>query len=529
MMLTGKNLIGYKLFGMNNETFSVAINFKNETGAYAFHEAATAEIDQAAMLAANAFEQYRKLSGTEKAFFLETLADAIAAAKDELIPVAMQETKLPQPRLEGEVQRTINQIKLFASLLREGSWVKAVIDTAQPDRKPLPKPDIRQMQIPLGPVAVFGASNFPFAFSVAGGDTISALAAGCPVIYKAHPAHPATSELVAQLVIDALKKCNMPEGLFALLQGKSNACSITLVQHPLVKAVAFTGSFTGGKALFDAACKRQEPIPVYAEMGSVNPVFILPNIMSKDANGIAEKLAASNLLSVGQFCTNPGLIFSVKSTDTENFLSTFASAIKQSNAGCMLSENIYHNYSANIKSLLVTEKLKLKSYGKEANTDKTVTAHMFQTDAKAFLANKDLWHEVFGPASIHVVAENIEELYSIANELQGQLTASVWADEDDMYAANELAQILALKAGRIMLNNVPTGVEVTHAMVHGGPYPATTDARSTSVGTAAIYRFTRPVCYQNFTQQMLPDALKNKNTLSIQRFVDGKIDQRDID
>lgn len=528
MMLTGKNLIGYAQYGINEFTFAVGLEVAGNYNLFTFNEATAAEIDKAVILAAKAFETYRHIDGTSKAFFLESLAEAIAASKETLINVAMQETKLPQPRLDGEVQRTINQIKLFAALLKEGSWVKAVIDTAQPDRKPLPKPDIRQMQVPLGPVAVFGASNFPFAFSVAGGDTIAALAAGCPVVYKAHPAHPATSELVSQLVIDTIKKCNMPEGIFALLQGKTNECSITLVTHPGIKAVAFTGSFRGGKALFDAACKRTEPIPVYAEMGSVNPVFILPGMMEKESTAVAEKLAASNLLSVGQFCTNPGLIFSVKSVYTENFLSAFAAAIKLSNAESMLSESIYDNYNTCIKSLLVRDELKLKSYGKETNADKAVTAHMFQTDAKTFLANKDLWHEIFGPASIHVVAESTDELYKIANALQGQLTASVWSTEEDMDVVSGLMKILELKAGRVMINNVPTGVEVTHAMVHGGPYPATTDSRSTSVGTGAIYRFTRPVCYQNFPQKILPGALKNENLLNIQRFVNGEIGRGSI-
>lgn len=521
-MLTGKNYIGYKQFNAGENMFSV-------TGDTSFSEATSFETDKAAMLAAAAFNVYRNVDNTVKALFLESLAVAIAAAKDELVKIAMQETSLPQPRLEGEVQRTINQIKLFAALLQEGSWVKAIIDTAQPNRKPLPKPDIRQMQIPLGPVAIFGASNFPFAFSVAGGDTIAALAAGCTVVYKAHPAHPATSELMAQTVINTLEKCKMPEGVFSLLQSKSNACSIALVMHPLIKAVAFTGSFNGGKALFDAACKREEPIPVYAEMGSVNPVFVLPGIMEKEGTAVAEKLAASNLLSVGQFCTNPGLIFSLQSGALENFLTVFAATVKQANAENMLSENICHNYNNGIKSLLIKEQLKLKSYGKETNTGKSATPHMFQTDAQTFLDNKDLWHEVFGPVSIHVIAKNISELYAVANAIQGQLTASVWAAEEDMIISKHLVEQLQLKAGRVIFNNVPTGVEVTHAMVHGGPYPAAADARSTSVGTGSVYRFTRPVCYQNFPQDLLPAVLKNINSKNITRFVNGEISGSDLE
>jgi len=527
-MLTGKNYIGEYLYGLNNYTFAVSLEIDNSKTTYNFHEASSAEIDKAVTLAAQCFHAYRNTSTFSKIFFLESLAEAIAQSKELLVKVAMQETFLPQVRLEGEVQRTINQIKLFTSLLKDGAWVRSIIDTAQPDRKPLPKADIRQMQVPIGPVAVFGASNFPFAFSVAGGDTIAALAAGCPVVYKAHHAHPATSELVAKVIVDTAAKCKMPTGVFALLQGKTNACSIALVTHPLIKAVAFTGSFKGGRALFDAAAKRDEPIPVYAEMGSVNPIFLLPGCLQKNAASVAEKLAASNLQNAGQFCTNPGLVFSVRSTHTENFLSSFANVIKNSNAEHMLSENICNNYNASIRSLLVNESAKLRSYGKEINSDNAV-AHMFQTDAKTFLANKELWHEVFGPASIHIVADDAKELLMLAKSLQGQLTASIWADEEDMELAKDLATILELKAGRVIMNNVPTGVEVTHAMVHGGPYPATTDGRTTSVGSAAIYRFTRPVCYQNFTDQLLPDALKNSNPLNIPRFVNGKVSDEKIE
>lgn len=522
-MLTGKNYIGEYLYGLNNYTFAVSLEIDNKKETYNFHEATNAEIDKAVSLAAQSFDAYRNTAASEKITFLEMLADAIAQSKDLLVKVAMQETSLPQARLEGEVQRTINQIKLFASILKDGAWIRAVIDTAQPDRKPLPRPDIRQMQIPIGPVAIFGASNFPFAFSVAGGDTISAFAAGCPVVYKAHHAHPATSELVSKLIIDTAVKCKMPNGIFALLQGKTNACSISLVTHPMIKAVAFTGSYNGGRALFDAATKRPEPIPVYAEMGSVNPVFLLPACLEKDAQPVAEKLAASNLQNAGQFCTNPGLIFSIRSAKTETFLSAFANAIKNSSAERMLSESICNNYNASIKTLLVNESAKLRSYGKEVNSDKNAVAHMFQTDAKTFLENKELWHEVFGPASIHVIAENENELKTVAKSLQGQLTASIWAVEEDDKLAGELANILELKAGRVIMNNVPTGVEVTHAMIHGGPFPATTDARTTSVGSAAIYRFTRGVCYQNFSDQLLPDALKNSNPLNIPRLVNGKI------
>ncbi len=520
-MITGKNLIGYTVSGNSDNISSSSVLENDQPLTFSFYEVSAEEIDEAAILGNDAFSKYRLCTAAQKIVFLEQIAEAITASKEELVKMAMHETHLPKPRLEGEVQRTINQIKLFAALLREGSWVKAIIDTAQPERTPLPKPDIRQMQVSIGPVAVFGASNFPFAFSVAGGDTISALAAGCPVVYKAHPGHPATSEMVGKIIIDAAKETNMPEGVFSLLQGKNNECSINLVTHPLIKAVGFTGSFNGGKALFDAAVKRAEPIPVYAEMGSVNPVFILPEILQQQATILAEKLAASNLLSAGQFCTNPGIIISLKSPDTAIFLAHFAACIKNANADSMLTNNICNNYISSIKKLSGAEDISLVSTGKESSVEMSATPQMFQIEAKHFLLNKDLWHEVFGPASIHVIADNEEELYAVATQLTGQLTASIWGTENDLAVFANLAKELELKAGRIIFNNVPTGVEVTHAMVHGGPYPATTFSNTTSVGSNAIYRFTRAVCYQNSPQQLLPDALKNENPLHIMRQVNG--------
>ena len=523
MMITGKNLIGNNISGENNNAFSVSLKTNDEEKQYSFYEATPSEIAMAVELAAKAFQTYRNETGETKATLLDTIATAIGEAKDSLVAVAMQETALPQPRLDGEVMRTVNQLKMFAALLREGSWVKAVIDTALPDRKPLPKPDIRQMQVALGPVAVFGASNFPFAFSVGGGDTASALAAGCPVVCKAHPAHPATSEMVAQIIVDAVKKCNLPEGTFSMIQGRSNECSIQLITHPLISAVAFTGSFGGGKALFDAAAARPVPIPVYAEMGSVNPVFILPEIMQEQAASLGEKLAASNLMSVGQFCTNPGLIFSVKGAQTEQFLTSFANTIEQSAPGTMLTENICINYHKGTGNLSGKTSLTLRSSGKEGANGRTAQAKMFQTTAKDFLTNKDFSHEVFGPSSIHIIADSLDELKDIAASLDGQLTASIWANEKDADAAKGFMQALELKAGRVIYNNVPTGVEVTHAMIHGGPYPATTDSRTTSVGTGAIYRFTRPVAYQGFPPAMLPDALADENRLNIFRLINGEV------
>jgi len=520
-MITGKNLIGFAKSGKGVNIFSSSIAEDGQLLDQSFYEASPAEIDAAVVQAQNAFAVYRFCAAVQKQSFLEAIAEAIAEAKEELVKMAMQETSLPKGRLEGEVQRTINQLKLFAALLAEGSWVKAIIDTAQPERVPLPKPDIRQMQVPFGPVAVFGASNFPFAFSVAGGDTVSAFAAGCPVVYKAHPGHPATSELVGNIIIDAAKKCGMPEGIFSLLQGKTNECSIALVTHPLIKAVGFTGSFTGGKAIFDAAAARKEPIPVYAEMGSVNPVFILPEIMQQQPAALAEKLAGSNLLSAGQFCTNPGIIVSVKSNDTTAFIAHFSDRVKNAVAEHMLTESICKNYTSGIKKLQGFADVQVQSSGQE-NGEKSAIPYMFQISATGFLSNPDLWHEVFGPSSIHVIADNEEELYAVARQFTGQLTASIWGTENDLLTYATLGNELELKAGRIIFNNVPTGVEVTHAMVHGGPFPATTNSQTTSVGSNAIYRFTRAVCYQNSPPQLLPGALKNDNPLHIWRWVNGE-------
>lgn len=520
-MITGKNLIGYSLRASGQNIFSSPSKSAGSQEQVSFYEATLEEIDAAVTIANEAFAVYRLCTAGVRISFLEKIAQLLAESKEGLVNAAMQETNLPKGRLEGEVQRTINQVRLFAGLLREGSWVRAIVDTAQPDRVPLPKPDIRQIQIPIGVVAVFGASNFPFAFSVAGGDTISALAAGCPVVYKAHPGHPATSELAGQIIIEAARSTGMPEGVFSLIQGRSNACSIALVTHAFVKAVGFTGSLTGGRALFDAAAKRTEPIPVYAEMGSVNPVFILPGIMQQQAVSLAEKLAASNLLGAGQFCTNPGIMVSLRSSETENFLRGFSGCISKAPAESMLNENIVNNYNAGVEKLINTGNIELQASGQETEVLIPARPRMFQTTAINYLSNLELSHEVFGPSSIHVVAGTEEEVYAVARQLTGQLTVSIWGTAEDLSNYSGLVAELELKAGRILFNNVPTGVEVTHAMMHGGPYPATTNSQATSVGSNAIYRFTRPVSYQNFPQQSLPDALKDENLLGIWRLTNG--------
>lgn len=525
MNITGKNFIGNTASGKNAATFK-GLGGKVSNDSTIFFEATSSEIDQAAKKAYAAFLVYRNFAPKKKAEFLEMIASKITDAKNEILPVTEQETKLASGRLQGELQRTVNQIKLFASLLREGSWVNAIVDTAQPERQPLPKPDIRQMQIPLGPVAVFGASNFPLAFSVAGGDTISALAAGCTVVYKAHPGHPVTSEIIAKLIIDAANETGMPDGIFSLLQGVHYEISIQLVTHLLIKAVGFTGSFSGGKALFDAAAKREEPIPVYAEMGSINPVFILPEMLEQKGAELAVKLAASNTLSAGQFCTNPGVLISVESDNTNNFLSQFAEAVENANAECMLTDKIHSGYYAGVEKF--SGVAGVEKVSKKSKEDNVAAPHMFKTPASNFLNNETLFEEVFGPSSLHVIAGKREELFSIAEKLPGQLTISVWGTENDLRQYKNLLNILELKVGRLICNGVPTGVEVTHAMVHGGPYPATTDSRTTSVGTNAIYRFTRAVCYQNYPDDLLPVALQNKNPLNLWRKVNGVLSNETV-
>ncbi len=522
LMITGNNLIGYSHSAKGNKSFCRLLHINGQTTTNSFYEASIDEVNEAVTKASTAFHRYRLLSGNQKADFLQKIAEAIDASKDELISIAMQETNLPEARLKGEVQRTINQAKLFAQLLKEGSWVTAIIDTAVPDRTPLPKPDIRQWQIAIGVVGVFGASNFPFAFSVAGGDTISALAAGCPVVYKAHPGHPATSEKVGVLINQAAKESGLPDGVFSLLQGEGHETGVALVQHSLIKAIAFTGSLAGGKALFDIAAKRKEPIPVYAEMGSVNPVFILPDMLASKAIELADKLAPSNLLAAGQFCTNPGIIVQQQSKDSETFVSKFGEHIKNACGECMLTGNIYNGYNQGIEKLSSNKDVALMATGQHSKMENAATPHMFKTSAQSFLEQHDLMEEVFGPSSLHVMAQSKNEIMAVAENLSGQLTVSVWATEKDLEEFGDLIKILELKAGRIIYNTVPTGVEVTQAMVHGGPYPATTDSKTTSVGTNAIYRFTRAVCYQGSPQKFLPDELKNENPLGIWRMVNGE-------
>jgi NADP-dependent aldehyde dehydrogenase len=450
------------------------------------------------------------------------IADELMALGDELLDVCCTETALPKARIEGERFRTVNQLKLFAQLVKEGSWVNARIETALPERMPIPKPDIRFMHIALGPVVVFGASNFPLAFSVAGGDTASALASGCPVIVKAHSAHPATSELVGKAIQKAAQKVNMPDGVFSMLFGDGPKVGTLLVKHPEVKAVGFTGSFKGGKALFDAAVSRETPIPVYAEMGSTNPVFILPEAIHQRSDKIAQGFSGSVTLGVGQFCTNPGMLIYEETESAKLFIKLLEDEFQKTSGGSMLAENIFESYDKGVAHHSAIEGLEVLANGKASEGANLAQPVLFKTKSETFTAHPELSEEIFGPASVVIEAKSKEEILNIAKNLSGHLTATVHGTEKDLLDYKELIDILEQKVGRIVINGFPTGVEVCHAMVHGGPFPATTDSRSTSVGTASIYRFTRPVSYQALPDAFLPDELKNKNSLEIWRLVNGE-------
>lgn len=522
MKTSGKNILGFDFSAKGGEVFYAKNPFTGDNLTTPYSEAILEEVNEAAVLAENAFTQYREKTGIEKALFLDTIAEELLQIEEDLVDLCGQETGLPEGRLRGELGRTTGQLKLFATLLRDGSWVDARIDLANPDRKPFPKPDTRQMQIALGPVGVFGASNFPLAFSVAGGDTASALAAGCTVVVKAHPAHPGTSELVGTAIVSAAKHCNIPSGVFSLVQGTSNDVGLAIVRNPLIKAIGFTGSFRGGKALFDEAAKREEPIPVYAEMGSVNPVFVLPDILKKNHQTLAEGLSNSIQLGVGQFCTNPGITVLPKLEESNFFEDALKNSVAVSESSTMLTESIHDAYTRNLEKLKTKKEVGSISVGKKAQGHAQGIAEVLSVSANHFLKDKEMEEEVFGPSTLLVRTEDKSEIMDIAKNLNGHLTATVHGTQEDLNNYADLLKVLERKVGRLLINGFPTGVEVCHSMVHGGPFPATTDARMTSVGTAAITRFTRPICYQNYPESLLPDELKTENPLNILRMEDGK-------
>jgi 2,5-dioxopentanoate dehydrogenase len=518
MQLTGRNIIGFETYSEGTVAIQAINPSTGETLAPLFYKATIEELNYAAEKAVKAFQIYRKKTGVEKAVFLEKIADEIDNLGELITERYIAESGLPQGRAVGERGRTTGQLRLFAQLLREGSWVNARIDSALPERQPAPRPDIRAMERPIGVVGVFGASNFPLAFSVAGGDTASALAAGCCVIFKAHPAHLGTSELVGKAIQKAAAATNMPDGVFSLLFDDGHEIGQALVKHASIKAIGFTGSYKGGKALFDAAAARPEPIPVYAEMGSVNPVFVLPKILAEKGTSIAQNFVASVTLGVGQFCTNPGMLLLQKN---EKFIQELEHQAANSQGGVMLTSGIRDAY---VKGTELSKNFtQVIGIGKAPEGFNAVESMIFRASVEDLNQNAHLAEEIFGPTSLVVEANSKDEILAAAQNLTGHLTATVHGTDEDLAEYSELLEILEQKVGRILINGFPTGVEVSHAMVHGGPFPATTDARSTSVGTMAITRFTRPVCYQNFPDTLLLDELKAENPLNIWRLVDGNL------
>ena len=508
------------------ETFTAIDPSNGQAMSPAFGAAGPDHVGRACALADAAFPSFSETTLEARAAFLEAIADGIAAVGDDLIERAMAESGLPRARLEGERGRTMGQLKMFAAFVRAGDWLHATIDPALPDRAPLPRPDLRRRHVALGPVAVFGASNFPLAFSVAGGDTASALAAGCPVVVKGHPAHPGTGELVARAIQAAVKSCGLHEGVFSYLPGASNALGGALVADPRIKAVGFTGSRAGGLALMQIAAARAEPIPVYAEMSSINPVILFPAALRDRGAAIAEAFAQSLTMGAGQFCTNPGLLIAVDGPDLDRFAEAAGTALSAIAPATMLTPGIHANFERGVDALDRHAATRLIARGAEGPGSCAARGALFITDAASFRADAALGHEVFGSASVIVRCRDVAEAAALIAALEGQLTATLQLDAGDEPLAARLLPLIERKVGRILANGWPTGVEVCHAMVHGGPYPATSDGRSTSVGTLAIERFLRPVSYQNLPESLLPAALKPGNPWGIARRVDGVLDPK---
>jgi 2,5-dioxopentanoate dehydrogenase len=528
-MITGKNHIGNVLSSMGKvtfKTFNPQTNTENKT---VFTEASEVEINTAVEMATEAFKSFKSISGAKKSEFLNEIANEIEALGDELIKIYCSESGLSEGRAMGERGRTVFQLRSFANLVKEGSWVEATIDTADLNRKPIPKVDIRKMLVPLGPVVVFGASNFPLAYSTAGGDTAAAFAAGCPVIVKSHPMHAGTGELVASAIIKAVEKTEMPNGVFSNLNSSGIEVGVSLVKHPQVKAVGFTGSISGGRALHNLAAQRPEPIPIFAEMGSVNPVIILPKAAKNKGTDWAKTYAGSITLGSGQFCTNPGLIIGIKGNELSNFIQTLSDEIVKIEPSCMLHPTIIGAYESNktkmqeqsgLKTTATLNKEVPTNYGRQAITT---------VKGGTFLTNANLHQEVFGPFSMVVQCENIEQLEEIISKLEGQLTGTILAEDGEVEKYAPLFSALQNRVGRIIFNGVPTGVEVCPAMVHGGPYPASTDSRFTAVGINSIKRWVRPFSFQSWPNELLPVELKNENPLNILRIIDEKLTRRTIE
>jgi NADP-dependent aldehyde dehydrogenase len=522
MKLTGVSFLGNQRGSREGTAFQAS---NPQTGGALppqYHSASVVEVEEAARLAHEAFTQYSQASGKARAAFLRRTADQFDHHKQELAERAHLETALPMPRLLGEVGRTSNQLRMFAAVVEEGSWVQARIDPALPDRQPLPRTDLRSMLRPLGPVVVFGASNLPLAFSVAGGDTASALAAGCPVIVKAHPAHPGTSEFAAQILTDAVAMEGLHPGVFTMLFDASSEVGTALVKHPLVRAVAFTGSLKAGRALMDLAAARPDPIPCFSEMSSANPVFVLPGALRKGPKQLAENLFNSVTLGAGQFCTKPGVVLVPDAPEAKTFFEQVKALVEESHPFTLLTAGIAREYGRATEARAKQVPLAAPAGTLELSEAYHAQSKLFSVCLDQFIGQPELANEIFRPETLLVHCDSTKDYIRAAESLGGHLTAAILGDEDDLTANRELIRILERKAGRLIFNGFPTGVEVTHAMVHGGPYPSTSDPRFTSVGSLAIYRFARPVCFQGFPQSELPPELQDANPLGIRRLRDGK-------
>ena len=520
-MIDGALLIGGDT--RQAETRFTAVNpATGETLTPDFSSAGADAVAEACALADAAFPAFAATDPETRAAFLERIADNIVGLGDDLIVRAMAESGLPRMRLEGERGRTVGQLKLFAGVVRQGDFLDATIDPAMPDRAPLPRPDLRRVNVAIGPVAVFGASNFPLAFSVAGGDTASALAAGCPVVVKGHPAHPGTGELVARAIAQAVKDSGLPAGVFSYLPGETNELGAALVRDPRIQAVGFTGSRGGGLALVRIAAEREEPIPVYAEMSSINPVVLFPAALAARGEALGKEFVASLTMGAGQFCTNPGLVLAIDGPDLDAFIASAAAAMTDAAPATMLTPGIHASFEQGVDALAGHDAVKTVARGKVGDGVNQAVGAIFDTTAEAFLADRALSHEVFGSSSVVVRCRDMAEIARVIAGLEGQLTATLQMDAADEADAARLVPVIARRVGRILANGWPTGVEVAPAMVHGGPFPATSDGRTTSVGTLAIARYLRPVCFQNLAPALLPAALDDANPWGIARRLDGK-------
>ncbi len=507
-MITGKNYIGNNLIGVGDKfhrTINAKLNIENPSN---FIEATSKELNQAISLADKAFKIYKNIAGKERASFLNSISDEIMALGNELIEMFTLESGLPEARAIGEISRTVSQLQAFAKMIETEDWKKNIIEMGIHDRKPFPKPDLRKTYIPIGPVVVFAASNFPLAFSTAGGDTASALASGCPVIVKSHSMHSGTGELVASAIIKSVKKIGMPNGVFSNINGRGMSVGQALVKHPKIKAVGFTGSLSGGKALYNIGSQREEPIPVFAEMGSVNPVVISSKSIVSRCEEIANNISESIMLGTGQFCTNPGLLIVIDNEKTISFIKSLADKMIKKGSQCMLHPNIKKNYLTNSEIISNQEGVTIRGKIKGKFDANFVSSQLNTVSGKDFLSNSILHKEVFGPFSLVVKCKDEAELIKVINSLEGQLTGTLFAEKEELKGLEEIIEVFKCKVGRIIFNGVPTGVEVSEAMTHGGPYPASSDSRFTSVGLDAIKRWVRPFTYQDWPTDFLPSGLR---------------------